>query len=137
MLSGHVQTLFLLMKPLLYFSYPPLYASLHFVTGLKNKSINNSPFCCSRVIKSKEEIDVLRYVVKVSSEAHKAVMKIVRPRLCEFQAEAAFLHYAYAVGGCRHVSYTCICGSGHNSSILHYGHAGAPNNKVLKDGDMW
>ncbi|XP_012261079.2 xaa-Pro dipeptidase isoform X1 [Athalia rosae] len=89
-----------------------------------------------RVIKSPREIEVLRYVVEISSEAHKAVMRAVRPGFAEFQAEAVFQHYAYAVGGCRHVSYTCICGSGHNSSILHYGHAGAPNNRVLKDGDI-
>ena len=27
--------------------------------------------------------------------------------------------------------------SGHNASILHYGHAGAPNDKLIRDGDMW
>ncbi len=35
-----------------------------------------------------------------------------------------------------HASYTCICGSGENSAILHYGHAGAPNEKVITDGEM-
>ena len=39
-------------------------------------------------------------------------------------------------GGCRHVSYTCICGSGDNGSVLHYGHASAPNDKIINDGDM-
>lgn len=34
------------------------------------------------------------------------------------------------------MSYTCICGTGHNGSILHYGHAGAPNDKLIRDGDM-
>ncbi|XP_077278308.1 dipeptidase C isoform X2 [Temnothorax americanus] len=89
-----------------------------------------------RVTKTPEEIEVMRYVVKISSEAHKAVMRSVRPGMPEYKAEACFLNYVYAVGGCRHVSYTCICGSGHNSSILHYGHAGAPNAKVIQDGDM-
>ncbi|XP_044126659.1 xaa-Pro dipeptidase isoform X2 [Bufo gargarizans] len=50
--------------------------------------------------------------------------------------ECVFLNYCYARGGMRHSSYTCICGSGDNSSILHYGHAGAPNDKTLMDGDM-
>ena len=36
------------------------------------------PFHFSRVIKSPAEIEVLRYVAKVSSEAHKAVMKKVK-----------------------------------------------------------
>lgn len=34
------------------------------------------------------------------------------------------------------MSYTCICGSGENGSILHYGHASAPNDKTVYDGDM-
>ncbi|XP_076245592.1 dipeptidase C [Calliopsis andreniformis] len=92
--------------------------------------------CECRVIKSPEEIKVLEYVIKISSEAHKSVMQLVKPGLAEFQLEAAFMHYVYSQGGCRHVSYTCICGSGHNASILHYGHAGAPNNRVIEDGDM-
>ena len=32
--------------------------------------------------------------------------------------------------------FVAIC-SGDNGSVLHYGHAGAPNTKVLYDGDMW
>lgn len=89
------------------------------------------------MIKSREEIEVLRYVCTVSSEAHKVVMSSMRPGTAEYKAEACFLHHVYAMGGCRHASYTCICGSGHNSSILHYGHAGAPNSKIIQDGDMW
>ncbi|XP_023173736.2 xaa-Pro dipeptidase [Drosophila hydei] len=89
-----------------------------------------------RVIKSKEEIDVLRYVAKVSSDAHIKVMQFIRPGRMEYEGEAVFLHHAYAVGGCRHASYTCICGSGINSAILHYGHAGAPNNRPIQYGEM-
>lgn len=54
----------------------------------------------------------------------------------EFQGEAVFLHHCYYEGGCRNVSYTCICGSGDNSAILHYGHGAAPNDKQINDGDM-
>ena len=89
------------------------------------------------MIKSPAEIEVLRYVVKISSDAHKTVMRMMRPGLMEYQGEAAFQHYAYSIGGCRHMGYICICGSGHNASILHYGHAGAPNKKEIVDGDMW
>jgi len=89
-----------------------------------------------RVIKSPAEIEVLRYVAKVSSDAHKQVMKAVKPGLYEYQAEAEFLKHSYFAGCCRHASYTCICGSGENSAILHYGHAAAPNEKIITDGEM-
>ncbi|KAG7302038.1 hypothetical protein JYU34_013493 [Plutella xylostella] len=89
-----------------------------------------------RVIKAPEEIEVMRYVCKVSSDAHKQVMLYARPGVSEYQCESVFLDHCYRVGGCRHVSYTCICGAGHNGATLHYGHAAAPNDARLKDGDM-
>lgn len=89
-----------------------------------------------RVVKTEAELAVLRYVAKVSSDAHKKVMLYVRPGRTEYECESVFLHHCYSVGGCRHVSYTCICGSGANGAVLHYGHAGAPNTKILKNGDM-
>lgn len=64
-------------------------------------------------------------------------MRIAKPQKLEYQCESEFLNYTYGVGGCRHVSYTCICGSGTNGAILHYGHAGAPNDRVIQDGDLW
>ncbi|XP_053608429.1 xaa-Pro dipeptidase [Plodia interpunctella] len=89
-----------------------------------------------RVIKTPAEIEVMRYVCKVSSDAHKQVMLFARPGLMEYQCESVFLDHCYRVGGCRHVSYTCICGSGHNAATLHYGHAAAPNCKMIRSGDM-
>ena len=89
-----------------------------------------------RVIKTPEEIEVLRYVAKVSSDAHVKVMKYMQPGRSEYQGESVFLHHSYSVGGCRHTSYNCICGTGVNSAVLHYGHAAAPNDRVVQDGDM-
>lgn len=91
-----------------------------------------------RVIKSPAEIEVLRYVAKVSSEAHKKVMRmpLTQSTHYEYQAEATFLEHCYSVGGCRHASYTCICGVGNNSAILHYGHASQPNSREIKNVKM-
>ncbi|XP_064214047.1 xaa-Pro dipeptidase-like, partial [Tribolium castaneum] len=89
-----------------------------------------------RVYKTDFELDVMRYVSDISSEAHRKVMRFAKPGKTEYQCEAEFLHYCYATGGCRHTSYTCICASGANGAILHYGHAAAPNNKMIEPGDL-
>lgn len=85
-----------------------------------------------RVIKSPEEIEILRYAAKVSSEAHKAVMRKVEPGMYEHQLESLFLHECYSRGGARFAAYTCVCCSGTSGAILHYG----TNNKEVLDGDM-
>lgn len=90
-----------------------------------------------RVHKSTEEIALLRWINGISSEAHIAVMKHCRPGMYEYQLEAAFLHHVYDRGGCRFTAYTCICGCGPNSAVLHYGHQGAPNDQPLREGDMF
>ncbi len=89
-----------------------------------------------RVIKTRAEQAVLRYVGAVSSEAHIAVMQAVSAGMLEYQLESLFSHWCHFYGGCRHNSYTCICASGVNSAVLHYGHAGEPNARRLQQGDM-
>lgn len=89
-----------------------------------------------RVLKSKMELALIQYANDISSEAHIEVMRNVKVGMKEYQMESMFLHHTYMYGGCRHCSYTCICATGENSSVLHYGHAAAPNEKTLKDGDM-
>ncbi|CAJ0948675.1 unnamed protein product, partial [Mesorhabditis belari] len=89
-----------------------------------------------RVFKTDLELEVLRYASKIASDAHKAVMKHIKPGLFEYQCESLFRHTSYYTGGCRHLAYTCIAASGCNGSILHYGHANAPNAREVKDGDM-
>jgi Xaa-Pro dipeptidase len=80
---------------------------------------------------------VLRYVNKISSDAHIHVMRAVRCGMMEYQAEATFLNYVYLVGGCRHAAYTCVCPSGDSGSILHYGHAGSHIYRCINYVYMW
>ena len=85
-----------------------------------------------RTVKTSLEADILKYVCKVSSDAHINVMQSCKPGVSQHQLEAKFLHDVYANGGCRRVSYTCICATGHDGAILHY-----PNNdKPVEDGTM-
>ncbi|KAL5553588.1 hypothetical protein UlMin_040989 [Ulmus minor] len=89
-----------------------------------------------RVIKSDLELALIQFANDISSEAHVEVMRKVRAGMKEYQLESMFLHHTYMYGGCRHCSYTCICATGGNSAVLHYGHAAAPNDKTFEDGDM-
>ncbi|CAL1534387.1 unnamed protein product [Lymnaea stagnalis] len=90
-----------------------------------------------RVFKSDLELQALRYANKISSEAHIEVSFLRNvTEVIFFSFNSIFHHYCRYTGGLRMLSYTCICGSGHNGSVLHYGHAGAPNSKEIQNGDM-
>ncbi|XP_047566907.1 xaa-Pro dipeptidase isoform X1 [Lutra lutra] len=108
--------------------------------GISKFNVNNTilhpEIVECRVFKTDMELEVLRYTNRISSEAHREVMKAVKVGMKEYEMESLFEHYCYSRGGMRHSSYTCICGSGENSAVLHYGHAGAPNDRTIQDGDM-
>lgn len=85
-----------------------------------------------RCYKTDLEIDLLRYVCRVSSDAHIHVMQQCKPGMSQHQLESTFLHHVYYHGGCRKVAYTCICATGHYGAVLHY-----PNNDApIEDGSM-
>lgn len=89
-----------------------------------------------RATKTPAEIELMRYTNWVSSMAHVEVMRACRPGMMEYQLESLFQHHTYTHGGCRHMAYTCICACGPSANILHYGHAGRPNNGLLRDGNI-
>jgi Xaa-Pro dipeptidase len=86
----------------------------------------------ARLIKTSEEIKLLKFINKISSWAHVEVMKSCRPGMKEYELEALFLHAIYSNGRCRRVSYCGICGCGKNGATLHYPN----NNKDVLDGQM-
>ena len=89
-----------------------------------------------RVHKSADEVEVMRYVAWVSSCAHASVMRDTKPGMFEYQLEALFLFHCAFHGGCRLSAYTQICACGPDAAVLHYGHAGAPNDRQLLPNDI-
>ncbi|PFH38500.1 putative peptidase D [Besnoitia besnoiti] len=89
-----------------------------------------------RVHKTQLERDFLRAACLASSQGHAFVMRNTYPGMIEGQAEALFKAFVHYAGGARHVAYDCICCAGPHGAILHYGHAGRPNDGVIRSGDM-
>eukprot|EP00192_Tetraselmis_astigmatica_P004654 CAMPEP_0117698338 /NCGR_PEP_ID=MMETSP0804-20121206/29707_1 /TAXON_ID=1074897 /ORGANISM="Tetraselmis astigmatica, Strain CCMP880" /LENGTH=495 /DNA_ID=CAMNT_0005512645 /DNA_START=73 /DNA_END=1560 /DNA_ORIENTATION=- len=89
-----------------------------------------------RVHKTPLEIQAMKYANDIASAGHVEIMRQCSAGMMEYQLEAVFLSHCYKAGGCRHTPYTPICASGPNGAVLHYGHAGAPNDRELCDGDM-
>jgi Xaa-Pro dipeptidase len=112
---------------------PPTFTSREIVT---DDSILFPVLAECRVIKSKMELDLIRYCTEITSLAHAFTMKNMKPGMMEYQGESLFRHFVYYYFGARHVGYTPICGCGPNGAVLHYGHAGAPNNRQLQNGDI-
>ena len=84
-----------------------------------------------RLLKSDEEIEVMKQAAEITTEAHIRAMKAVKPGMFEYQLEAEYL-YAFNKNGARAPAYNSIVGGGNNACILHY----VENNSELKDGDM-
>ncbi|CAH8870825.1 unnamed protein product [Trichobilharzia szidati] len=101
-----------------------------------NKNILHHEIVLCRLIKTEMELEIIRYTNRVSSAAHRHLMRSVKPGMYQYQAESIFRHYCYFYGGMRHMSYTCIAATGCDCSVLHYGHAGAPNEHQILDGEM-
>ncbi len=84
-----------------------------------------------RLIKDAEELERLRRATKVSSEAHEAAMREVRPGMTEYQVQA-IVEYHFKKGGLLYPGYPTIAGSGPNATILHY----TENRRTLKAEDL-
>uniref|UniRef100_A0A914VA51 Peptidase M24 domain-containing protein n=1 Tax=Plectus sambesii TaxID=2011161 RepID=A0A914VA51_9BILA len=81
-------------------------------SGIENLATNTNllyPIIAElRVFKTDDELELMRYASKIGSDAHKSVMKTVKPGIYEYQLESMFRHTSYFNGGCRHLGYTCI-----------------------------
>ncbi len=84
-----------------------------------------------RVIKSPEEIEVMRRNGRISAEAVKQAMLATRPGGYEYEIEAAAMHIVLK-NGATGAAYPPIVGSGPNTCVLHY----EKNNRRVEDGDL-
>lgn len=84
-----------------------------------------------RVIKTPEEIEILRRNGKISAEAVRQAMLIGKPGVYEYEIEAAAMSIILRHGA-RRFAYPPIVGSGPNSCILHY----AENSRMVEEGDI-
>jgi Xaa-Pro aminopeptidase len=84
-----------------------------------------------RLIKSAEEIAIMRRCAELTDKGHRAAMSALRPGLGEWEIEA-LVDGTFRGGGGWGPGYPSICASGRNATILHYN----TNNERVPDGAM-
>lgn len=91
-----------------------------------------TPFIDSmRLIKSAEEIEIIRRNGKISAEAVKQAILASKPGAFEYQAEAAAMNVILGHGA-KGAAYPPIVGSGPNSCVWHY----EENARQMEEGDL-
>jgi Xaa-Pro aminopeptidase len=84
-----------------------------------------------RVIKTAEEIEILRRNGRISAEAVRQAMLTGRPGVFEYEIEAAAMSVILK-NGAKGPAYAPIVGSGPNSCVWHYD----KNSRCVEDGDL-
>ncbi len=84
-----------------------------------------------RHLKSEEEINLIQRAVDITREGLINAMKRTRPKLNEYNIQAA-IEFAFLDLGSRRLGFPSIVGSGDNTTILHY----VDNNRTMEDGDL-
>ena len=84
-----------------------------------------------RVIKSDDEIKLMRKASQITAQAHIEAMKQTKPGMMEYEVQA-ILEYVYRKSGCERNAYYPIVAGGKNATCLHYHF----NNEELKEGSL-
>ncbi len=84
-----------------------------------------------RLIKSKEEIVLIRKAISITKKAHHKAMRLAHPYISE-QKISAKIEYIFASNKAQHNAYENIVAGGNRANILHY----IDNNKTLKEGQL-
>ncbi len=84
-----------------------------------------------RLIKSKEEIELMKKACAVTKDAFVSVLKTIKPGMKEYEVEAE-ITYRFLKNGANGHGYAPIVAGGKNACTLHY----IENDKPLHDGDL-
>ncbi len=84
-----------------------------------------------RLVKEKEEIDLIKTACGITKEAFIRALKYVRPGVMEYEIEAEISHEYIRRGATDH-AFRPIVASGNNACVLHY----IDNNKECRNGDL-
>jgi Xaa-Pro aminopeptidase len=102
--------------------------------GIRGPSIFLDPSAMlneMRLLKAPEELERMRRAAAISSEAHRAAMRTLKPGMNEYELEAV-IEYTFRKLGAVGPAYNTIVGSGQNATILHY----IENESRCADGDL-
>ena len=80
-----------------------------------------------REIKSNEELILLKKAIAITCDAQTELMKVLKPEMKEYQAEAV-VEAVFKINGAEYPGYPSIVGAAENSCILHY----TTNRKTMK-----
>ncbi|MFY9558397.1 MAG: aminopeptidase P N-terminal domain-containing protein [Blastocatellia bacterium] len=84
-----------------------------------------------RVVKTTDDLSLLRRAVEITCEGHLAAISALRPGANEYEIEAV-IRYVFRKNGSPRSGYAPIVGSGANATVLHY----TVNNRTIEDGDL-
>jgi len=84
-----------------------------------------------RLVKTSDDLHLLRRAVDISCEGHMAAIGALRPGAYEYEIEAV-LRYVFRKNGSPRPGYPPIVAAGANATVLHY----TTNNRRIEDGDL-
>ncbi len=84
-----------------------------------------------RLIKSQEEIELIKKACKITNDAFRRVLNFTKPGKMEYEIEAEVTHEFIRQGAAGH-GYAPIIASGKSACVLHY----TENDKACKPGDL-
>jgi Xaa-Pro aminopeptidase len=84
-----------------------------------------------RLIKTEDDLRLMRRAIDISCEGHMAAIRSLRPGVYEYEIEAV-LRYVFRKNGSPRPGYSPIVAAGANATVLHY----TTNNCRIEDGDL-